>query len=407
MLFLNPALLVAVLFLYGRRDERVKEMLYGTAAASLVLVVLSLAGRLNPTSLVKFSEVTIFIFLVVSRTRLFLTPAETGRRIFVFNLVGLLLGLSPIFLWPIMLLAGTQPPELGGIYTFLPFISVFLLIWLVLTINDYFFHPTLVLSGLIAANLIYVSRQLAGVAKTFVHDYYHLYSVVLLVPDHPYTRMWWYTTVDFILQPAFGASIILLLLIGPTISTVRREIAAYRSHPWQSGPAERVKKAAARAYQRRQGFFALCVLLILTLAIFADLPADAAIKTGLVRAPIANGYALVAETNPFTKLERDRIAKYYVKIRGQKVVFAVLKTDESYKAALDACSICGPGSGYSQTDGKTLKCGVCGAVLPLSSFGDGGGCNPIPLRAQQQPSGLTIKLSELGKRFKGAGGNAR
>ena len=333
---INPVLLLTILFFYRRTDERFQEMLYGATLGLLALGTLGLMGRLDSESLSKLNDISIIGFLLAARATSLLSPlpgpaeseksgsrADSGRR-FVFNVLGVVLGLSPVFIPVVSLLTNAQPDGIsGGTVHFLTLL--FLLVWLGLTVRGHFFRLTLTLLGLAAVNLAYASGRLIAVIETFVHDYYHLYSVILLVPDHPYTRMWWYRAVDALLDPIFGATVLVLLLIGPLISTIKQELGDYRGRPRPHGPQERREKAVVRAGLRRQLFFAVTILLTVSGAAFADLPKDTIENPVAQPAMIEENSVSVAETNPFTRIEEDKIRKYFVEVSERKITFMVLK----------------------------------------------------------------------------------
>jgi uncharacterized membrane protein len=69
------------------------------------------------------------------------------------------------------------------------------------------------------------------------------------------------------------------------------------------------------------------------------------------------------------------------------------KADGNWVAAIDGCLICGR-HGYRQ-EGSDVICRNCGAVIPLSTMGDVGGCNPIAVPSRLESGALVVQASDL------------
>jgi len=99
---------------------------------------------------------------------------------------------------------------------------------------------------------------------------------------------------------------------------------------------------------------------------------------------------------------RDGKVRRYLYFYGdRKIVFlALMKPDGSVAAALDECEICRPAAwntkaiGYAQR-GKHLVCKYCVTPIPVSTFGQPGGCNPIPLKSSFDEQNLYIAVQDL------------
>ncbi|TSK09174.1 MAG: DUF2318 domain-containing protein [Geobacter sp.] len=109
-------------------------------------------------------------------------------------------------------------------------------------------------------------------------------------------------------------------------------------------------------------------------------------KDGLVSVPLG----AVADG----KLHRYGLAS------GDKVIrFIVVKTsDGKCRTGFDACEICGA-FGYTH-EGKNLTCLNCAAEIDPFTVGSAGGCNPIPLKAEQAGGNLVIAVADLKKEDK-------
>jgi uncharacterized membrane protein len=83
---------------------------------------------------------------------------------------------------------------------------------------------------------------------------------------------------------------------------------------------------------------------------------------------------------------------------GKSVRFFVVKTsDNTYRAALDACEVCFHArKGYYQ-EGEDMVCRNCERRFPAADIGphNEGGCHPIALNREVVGDHLVIKTSEL------------
>ena len=75
------------------------------------------------------------------------------------------------------------------------------------------------------------------------------------------------------------------------------------------------------------------------------------------------------------------------------VRFIVLKVNDRYASALDACTICGSQGYYEQAGG--IFCRNCSAAIYGPTIGLSGGCNPIPLPSAVQGDELVIQAADL------------
>ncbi|MBU0503413.1 MAG: DUF2318 domain-containing protein [Candidatus Omnitrophota bacterium] len=86
---------------------------------------------------------------------------------------------------------------------------------------------------------------------------------------------------------------------------------------------------------------------------------------------------------------------------GKTAYFFVLKSpDGVYRAAFNACQVCGGAlQGFRQV-GDYMVCNTCGNRYPLDRIAtEKGGCNPIPINPDLKVSGgkISIRLSDLEK----------
>lgn len=400
----NFILLLAVILLYQRQDLRYKGLIYGWLSGSVILVALAAVNALTSPFYNKFSDFTVLLFWAATLILILLANQEnTLLPAPLFYVFGIVLGLSPLnFVWLRFFASGLQVDAGSApVFSF-----IYLLIWLNLTVKKRYFSLPMFSFSLTVANLPFVYKQLFMFVLNLVHELFHLYSIVLLLPDHPYLNMWFYLFIKTVLDTSFSATLTVLLLLLPALIFLWQQRQSWLRQNWLPGPRQRKAKAYQAAVWRWQVFLLLVWVLI----------AGGAATVNLVEKPdnpvpkdvvIDGQNVLITETNPFTRLETGKISKYLLTWQQKKYRLLILKEKSGrYKAALDACAICGWEKGYSQLKKGDLICNVCGTTLPLNSFGLAGGCNPVPLKvSKQMQSGLVIKLEEIEKAAKNVKGN--
>lgn len=396
----NVALLAAILWLHQRRDEQLRDLLYGWVAGFATAVFISFFG-LN-VSLVRgpLEELAVIGFWTMGLlfTNVRQVKPEAAGRPLLLNVMGIILGLAPANYAAVSLMTGAKPPAQE---TVLPMLILFgfLLTWLALSAGRLHLDHALFYFGLSVTSLPWVFGRLAASFSNLVHNLFHLFSVVWLFPDHPYLKLWVYKLVVFIFKPVFGTVLAVIVLALPAGLLLARRSWTYLEKDWGMGPVRRKEKAGFRSTLRRQALFVTTVFLAA-----AGIAGAAQSKTTDTDAPpqpalIDKGVVLIAESNPFTRMKNNRIKKFYVERSGRRIVFMAVKRDGRYLAALDACAICGDKEGYSQTKTGDLICNFCSSVIALDSFGLEGGCNPVPLKVKQAPSALTISLREIDNQY--------
>jgi len=98
---------------------------------------------------------------------------------------------------------------------------------------------------------------------------------------------------------------------------------------------------------------------------------------------------------PLEKVADGKLHRFAVKADGRLLRFLVMKKKDEIAATMDACTICND-KGYAQI-GEQLRCLNCAAEINASTFGVGGGCNPIPITPKPEVRGgaLVIKLEAM------------
>src|SRR5881409_2297232 len=76
-----------------------------------------------------------------------------------------------------------------------------------------------------------------------------------------------------------------------------------------------------------------------------------------------------------------------------KYVFGFIKSPTEKSPVFDACEICGSVGFYKGPNG--VVCKNCAAPINGQSVGTKGGCNPIPLAADQTATAVIIKEADI------------
>jgi high-affinity iron transporter len=158
--------------------------------------------------------------------------------------------------------------------------------------------------------------------------------------------------------------------------------------------AERSRLVAERRKQARWLIAAGATFVIVTLMLTAEFlysrtaaaapeAQTLAVEGGLVRVPTAG---LGDGSVHFFRADVDGTSQSFMVVR---------KTDGNWVAAIDGCMICGR-HGYRQ-EGTNVICRNCGAVIPISTMGQVGGCNPIAVPSHLENGALVVQASDLGQ----------
>jgi len=97
---------------------------------------------------------------------------------------------------------------------------------------------------------------------------------------------------------------------------------------------------------------------------------------------------------PLADVGDGDLHRYSATIDGAPIRFLLYKKpDGNVVAVLDACQICGPVGFYRTNTG--IVCRNCAAPVNPQAVGQGGGCNPIPLKAQVADGAVVLSQTEL------------
>lgn len=198
--------------------------------------------------------------------------------------------------------------------------------------------------------------------------------------------------IGFLTRESTTLVILMAFLVVPAMVMVTE---TWRARPQdlddEPGPARRKRIATARSGRRWAGAAAGLALGI-SLALTASLAASAARgrEPPLVAVPAPGGHIHI----PLAGIVRGRLYKYSYTEDGTTVRFFVIRRgDDSLAVALDACGICPP-KGYF-LDGDVVICRNCDAPINLDTIGQGGGCNPVPVRFETDGRTVGIQVADL------------
>jgi FTR1 family protein len=183
-------------------------------------------------------------------------------------------------------------------------------------------------------------------------------------------------------------------ILGVASLLVLREWLAARTAALSSASsdAERARLLRERQREARWMVAAGATFVVVTLMLVADSlytqvsAAPAAMRTlpaegGLVRVPTEG-------------LGDGNVHFFQAEVEGSLQSFMVMqKPDGHWVTAIAGCLICGR-EGYRQ-EGSDVICRNCGAVIPLSTMGEVGGCNPIAVPSRLEGRELLVQASDL------------
>jgi FTR1 family protein len=112
-------------------------------------------------------------------------------------------------------------------------------------------------------------------------------------------------------------------------------------------------------------------------------------QTTALSTPTSVSFENAAIRIPVASVSDGNLHRFVVDDQGVHVRFIVIeKPDHTLGVAFDACSICGA-KGFYQ-NGDEVICKLCGSEIVITSIGQHGGCNPIPLKSHIDGDTLVI-----------------
>jgi len=186
---------------------------------------------------------------------------------------------------------------------------------------------------------------------------------------------------------------VILVLVLPFALMLKRAATAAAPASAANEAEERKARVQSRAERTARGVFA--VLAIGAVAAIGVVYVHE--SKGLVLTEPERIYEAAAEIAvPVSAVSDGKLHRFGLRAEGKLLRFLVLRVDEKedrYGTAMDACTICNDW-GYVQM-GERILCRNCVAEINGPTVGQGGGCNPIPMKHERRGADLVMKLDAL------------
>ena len=186
---------------------------------------------------------------------------------------------------------------------------------------------------------------------------------------------------------------VILVLVLPFALMLKKAATAAAPAPAANEAEERKARVQSRAERTARGVFA--VLAIGAVAAIGVVYVHE--SKGLVLTEPERIYEAAAEIAvPVSSVSDGKLHRFGLRAEGKLLRFLVLRIDEKedrYGTAMDACTICNDW-GYVQM-GERILCRNCVAEINGPTVGQGGGCNPIPVKHERRGADLVMKLDAM------------
>jgi high-affinity iron transporter len=186
---------------------------------------------------------------------------------------------------------------------------------------------------------------------------------------------------------------VILVLVLPFALMLKKAATASPPAPAANEAEERKARVQTRTERTARAVFAV-------LAIGAVVAIGVAYvheSQGLVLTEPERVYAEAPEIIvPVASVSDGKLHRFGLQAGGKLLRFLVLRVDEKedkYGTAMDACTICNDW-GYVQM-GERILCRNCVAEINGPTVGQGGGCNPIPVKHERRGADLVMKLDAM------------
>ncbi len=244
-----------------------------------------------------------------------------------------------------------------------------------------------------------LAAALTDVVARTIHDLFHLGFVLFLLPDHPFLRDGVYQLILASLDPRLHAAITAAALTAPLAAAwvAFAHRASPDVPPATRPPDRRIVLAGFRRASRLAGT-SFAVAVALAAAAIWSFHARSEELYDPAPEPVVDdgqGWVIAPLGGPLAGSD-ERMRKFVYSADGHAITFLVVRRpDGALAAALDLCEICQP-KGYAQLGRGYVFCKYCKTPIPVSTVGQAGGCNPIPLPgAAIQGSALRIPRAAL------------
>ena len=232
------------------------------------------------------------------------------------------------------------------------------------------------------------------------HDIVHEFIQGFLFPDHPFLKTKFWNFVGFFFGENTILTLMFLIMGGPTIYLIWKALT--KPLPVLA----EVKKGSERRKQlaalKKERWFQSIPVAAAFVIIFVFVISAGASPVDPVYDPepqpvMDNGSGVISVplTGPVSNISDGRLHKWSYRSGDKTIVFmAIKKPDGVVAVTLDLCEICQP-EGYLQIADKFVLCKYCKTPIPLSTVGQPGGCNPVPLKADVGDRNLQISVEQL------------
>ncbi len=235
----------------------------------------------------------------------------------------------------------------------------------------------------------------------FSHDIIHQTFVFLMVPDHPLLK----TTVWNFIGFFFGSNIALweslaVLLFFPLVFIWYSLMSPLPGSEADSG-AERRKLASRVLSDRRRKALPVIIFVCIILGSWFSQGGES-VSTIYVPKPKPvvedKGIVMIPVNDPTMDLRDGALHKFALLYQGREIRLIVIrKPDGRLATCLDACEICPP-DGYGQREDHVV-CLYCKTPIPVSTLGEPGGCNPIPLASTVDDRFVRVPIEEIVRKW--------
>ncbi len=231
----------------------------------------------------------------------------------------------------------------------------------------------------------------------FSHDFVHQVLVMLMVPDHPLltTTTWNFIGILFSVNLASLESLLILLFLP--LMFIYYSLLKPVPEPEARSGAEKRKIKYLLLSERRRKALPVIFFIAVILGFWFSQGGETAVRlyNPKPRPVVEEGWAVtIPLSGPAMDVRDGALHKFVLQHQGAEIRLIVIKRpDNTLSVCLDACEICPP-DGYGQR-GQHVICIYCNTPIPVTTLGEPGGCNPIPLAASVDSKFVRVELSEI------------
>ncbi len=191
-----------------------------------------------------------------------------------------------------------------------------------------------------------------------------------------------------------SALFVLAILVLPFALLFRRAVAAPAPTATPANPAEeRKERALSRGERAAKAVFAALAIFSVGALGYAYVEQAAGLELSDPERVFEAAPEILV---PVHEVADGKLHRFAVPSGGNLLRFLVLLKDKEkgeHATTMDACTICFD-KGYVQ-QGPQILCRNCVAEINPVSFGEPGGCNPIPVRHERRGADLVLRLEDL------------